>query len=659
MGSNVVAVDVGGTFTDVVYVKEDGSIGCLKILTNPRKPELAIYKGLEMCGLKPRVLIHASTLATNLIRGQVGLEIPKIALITTRGFRDIIEIGRQNRPKLYDPFFEKPKPLVPREYRFEVTERIDYTGRIVEPLNLREVENIGVKLKDNGIESVAIVFLHSYINSIHEEMAGDIIKKYVKYVSLSSKVSSEPREYERTSTTVINALLKPVVSRYLSSLKKEVSPLGVEEIYIMSSVGGLIDIEEAVERPVQIIESGPAAGIVATAVFARELGLTRVVGFDMGGTTAKAGSVIDFNPTIVSEYEVGGEVHHGRVIKGSGYPIRFPFIDLAEVSAGGGTIIWRDYEGALHVGPMSAGSEPGPACYGLGGVNPTITDANLVLGRIGLKLANGLIILNYDLAEKSLSKLGNPVEVAYEALQLVNLEMARAVRLVTIERGLNPEEFVLIAYGGAGPQHAVFIAEEIGIKTVIIPPHPGLFSAMGLLLADWKFEARKAYPANLEDSFRELEEHLMNKVGDVDYFIRYADVRYVGQGWELTVPVGTPTDTFEVKRVFEEKHYSTFGFKLDRDIEITLIRVFAVKINKSKPKLGAVNKEPRRVERLETRKVFFDEWIETPVYNRDDLFVGFTIEGPAIIEEYSSCTVIPPGWVIEVGGIGELVLKRL
>ncbi len=659
MGLNVVAVDVGGTFTDVVYVKEDGSIGCLKVLTNPRKPELAIYKGLEMCGLKPRVLIHASTLATNLIRGQVGLEIPKIALITTRGFRDIIEIGRQNRPKLYDPFFEKPKPLVPREYRFEVTERIDYTGRIVEPLNLREVEDIGVKLKDNGIESVAIVFLHSYINSIHEEMAGDIIKKYVKYVSLSSKVSSEPREYERTSTTVINALLKPVVSRYLSSLKKEVSPLGVEEIYIMSSVGGLIDIEEAVERPVQIIESGPAAGIVATAVFARELGLTRVVGFDMGGTTAKAGSVIDFNPTIVSEYEVGGEVHHGRVIKGSGYPIRFPFIDLAEVSAGGGTIIWRDYEGALHVGPMSAGSEPGPACYGLGGVNPTITDANLVLGRIGLKLANGLIILNYDLAEKSLSKLGNPVEVAYEALQLVNLEMARAVRLVTIERGLNPEEFVLIAYGGAGPQHAVFIAEEIGIKTVIIPPHPGLFSAMGLLLADWKFEARKAYPANLEDSFRELEEHLINKVGDVDYFIRYADVRYVGQGWELTVPVGTPTDTFEVKRVFEEKHYSTFGFKLDRDIEITLIRVFAVKINKSKPKLGAVNKEPRRVERLETRKVFFDEWIETPVYNRDDLFVGFTIEGPAIIEEYSSCTVIPPGWVMEVGGIGELVLKRL
>jgi len=659
LGLNVVAVDVGGTFTDVVYVKEDGSIGCLKVLTNPRKPELAIYKGLEMCGLKPRVLIHASTLATNLIRGQVGLEIPKIALITTRGFRDIIEIGRQNRPKLYDPFFEKPKPLVPREYRFEVTERIDYTGRIVEPLNLREVEDIGVKLKDNGIESVAIVFLHSYINSIHEEMAGDIIKKYVKYVSLSSKVSSEPREYERTSTTVINALLKPVVSRYLSSLKKEVSPLGVEEIYIMSSVGGLIDIEEAVERPVQIIESGPAAGIVATAVFARELGLTRVVGFDMGGTTAKAGSVIDFNPTIVSEYEVGGEVHHGRVIKGSGYPIRFPFIDLAEVSAGGGTIIWRDYEGALHVGPMSAGSEPGPACYGLGGVNPTITDANLVLGRIGLKLANGLIILNYDLAEKSLSKLGNPVEVAYEALQLVNLEMARAVRLVTIERGLNPEEFVLIAYGGAGPQHAVFIAEEIGIKTVIIPPHPGLFSAMGLLLADWKFEARKAYPANLEDSFRELEEHLINKVGDVDYFIRYADVRYVGQGWELTVPVGTPTDTFEVKRVFEEKHYSTFGFKLDRDIEITLIRVFAVKINKSKPKLGAVNKEPRRVERLETRKVFFDEWIETPVYNRDDLFVGFTIEGPAIIEEYSSCTVIPPGWVMEVGGIGELVLKRL
>jgi len=627
-----VAIDIGGTFTDFIILSEVGEVSTIKFLTNPRNPGEVIQNVIKGLNCEVEEVVHATTLATNALLGQENLNIPRTALLTTKGFRDVIEIGRQNRPRLYDLYFEKPNQIVPRELRIEVDERVNADGEI-----LKEVDEIEVVEKVSKIkaEAVAVSYLHSYINPHNELKTKEVLKKYFKYISISSEVAPEPREYERTSTTVINAALMPIVSSYLENIQ---SSLPTDNFYIMSSSGGLVDINEALNKSVQLIESGPAAGVIASASFLPEENL---ISFDMGGTTAKAGVVINGKFEITSEYEVGGEVHHGRVVKGSGYPIRFPFVELAEVSAGGGTIIWRDEANALRVGPISAGADPGPICYNKGGNKPTITDANLVLGRLGEELLGGNMKLYKEKALEGLSRLGDPYEVSKVALDLVNLEMARAIRLVTVERGLDPSNFSLIAFGGAGPQHALYLADEIGIKRVIIPPYPGLFSALGLLLADWRFEARKSYPRDLERDFKELENKLIERLKKVDYFIRYADVRYKGQGWELTIQV--PENVNEIRKVFEDKHLATYGFVMsDREIEIITIRVFAIRRRvtpKISPTFGNENK-PKEI-----RKVLIeDDWVNTEVYVREKLPKGFEIRGPAIIEEYSSTIVVKPGW---------------
>ncbi|AET31722.1 hydantoinase/oxoprolinase family protein [Pyrobaculum ferrireducens] len=645
----IVAVDVGGTFTDFVAVDEEGRLLAYKILSTPRKPEQAVIDGLSRLP-KVEEVLHASTIGTNALLGQIGLELPKVALFTTRGFRDVIEIGRQNRPRLYDLYFDKPRSIVPRELRFEVDERTLADGTVLKEVDPGEVERYAKEAVESGVVSVAVSFLHSYINPSNEARAGEVLRRFFRYVSLSSEVAPEPREYERTSTAVVNAALMPLVGRYLEELGRYVESRG-GRLYVMSSSGGLVTVEEAARRPVHLIESGPAGGVVAAAEFAKILGLPRVISFDMGGTTAKAGTVVNSEPSITTEYEVGGEAHHGRLVKGSGYPVRFPFIDLAEVSAGGGTIIWRDEGGALRVGPVSAGAEPGPVCYGRGGVEPTITDANVVLGRVA-QLLGGEMKLDADAAYKSFRRLGDPVEVAWSAVQLANLEMARAVRLVTVERGLDPSEFALFAFGGAGPQHAAELAEELGVKTVVIPPGPGVFTALGMLFADSKFEARASYPRDLEEAYRRLEESL-SPVGPT-YYVRLADVRYQGQGWELVVPVGRPASLEEVRRAFEEKHLATYGFRLDKPIEVVTVRVFAV-VARRRPRLREpeATGEPRPT----YRRVYFGEWVETPVYKREELPRGFKTEGPAVIEERHSATVVPPRWRVEVGPLGSLVLR--
>ncbi|PVU76396.1 5-oxoprolinase [Sulfolobus islandicus] len=627
-----VAIDIGGTFTDFIILSEVGEVSTIKFLTNPRNPGEVIQNVIKGLNCEVEEVVHATTLATNALLGQENLNIPRTALLTTKGFRDVIEIGRQNRPRLYDLYFEKPNQIVPRELRIEVDERVNADGEILKEVDEIEVEEKVSKIK---AEAVAVSYLHSYINPHNELKTKEVLKKYFKYISISSEVAPEPREYERTSTTVINAALMQIVSSYLENIQ---SSLPTDNFYIMSSSGGLVDINEALNKSVQLIESGPAAGVIASASFLPEENL---ISFDMGGTTAKAGVVINGKFEITSEYEVGGEVHHGRVVKGSGYPIRFPFVDLAEVSAGGGTIIWRDEANALRVGPISAGADPGPICYNKGGNKPTITDANLVLGRLGEELLGGNMKLYKEKALEGLSRLGDPYEVSKVALDLVNLEMARAIRLVTVERGLDPSNFSLIAFGGAGPQHALYLADEIGIKRVIIPPYPGLFSALGLLLADWRFEARKSYPRDLERDFKELENKLIERLKKVDYFIRYADVRYKGQGWELTIQV--PENVNEIRKVFEDKHLATYGFVMsDREIEIITIRVFAIRRRvtpKISPTFGNENK-PKEI-----RKVLIeDDWVNTEVYVREKLPKGFEIRGPAIIEEYSSTIVVKPGW---------------
>ncbi|QGA68174.1 hydantoinase/oxoprolinase family protein [Sulfolobus sp. E11-6] len=630
-----VAIDIGGTFTDFIILSNDGDIKTVKVLTNPKDPGQVIKDILSTLNCNVNEIAHATTLTTNTLLGQENLTIPKTALLITKGFRDIIEIGRQNRPRLYDLYFEKPRQLVPRDLRFEINERVDAEGNIMKEVDQDEIERVVKKLLNENVLSIAVSFLHSYLNPKNELITENVLKKYFKYISVSAKIAPEPREYERSSTAVVNAVLMPLVSAYLEKLQVS---LPTENFYIMSSSGGLIDIKEASEKPVQLIESGPAAGVIASASF---LPNESLITFDMGGTTAKAGVVINGNFEMSTEYEVGGEVHHGRLVKGSGYPIRFPFVDLAEVSAGGGTIIWRDEANALKVGPISAGADPGPISYGKGGNRPTIADANLILGRLGTELIGGNLKLDKESAIRGMSKLGDPYEVSRNALELINLEMARAIRLVTVERGLDPSNFSLIAFGGAGPQHALYLAEEVGIEKVIISPHPGLFSALGLLLADWRFEVRKSYPKDLESEFKQLEKELYEKLkGNVDYFLRFADVRYEGQGWELTIPVN---NVYEVRKVFEEKHLATYGFVMkDREIEVVTIRVFAIKkrpLPRIKVTFGNWDK-PKEV-----RKVMInDDWVNVNVYVREKLPKGFRIRGPAIIEEYSSTTVIKDGW---------------
>ncbi len=654
MASYVVSVDIGGTFTDFIVVDEDGSVAYFKDLTDPEKPDRVVISNLSRYKGSIKEVLHATTIATNALLGQEKLELPRTALITTKGFTDVIEIGRQNRPRIYDLFFKKPKPLIPRELRFGVSERTMPSGDVATPIDPGEVMDLADRLRSLDVVSVAVSLLHSYANPSNERTAGSILSKVLRYVSLSHEVANEPREYERTSTTVINAVLMPIVSSYLDRLGRSLKDLGCGSFYIMSSAGGLVDVDEACRRPIQLIESGPAAGVIAVAEFSKLIGVANSISFDMGGTTAKAGTVIDGVVEVTSEYEVGGESHHGRIVKGSGYPVRFPFVDLAEVSAGGGTVIWRDDAGALRVGPFSAGSDPGPMCYGRGGARPTITDANLLLGRIGLRLAGGFK-LDRGLAERGLSMLGDPVDVAINAVDLINIEMSRAIRLVTVERGYDPGNFVLVAYGGAGPQHAVELAIELGLSRVIIPPAPGVFTSYGMLLADWRFEARESFPKDLDSSFRRLEEMLASRVGGGCYFIRYADVRYAGQGWELTVSVPRDADLDLVRRVFEEKHRAVYGFTFDSDIEVVTVRVYCV-VSRVKPRLGVFYQSSgSSVSSYGSREAFIaGEWVRARLYRRDDLPTGTSIQGPAIIEEYSSTTIVPEGWVARVGGLGEL-----
>jgi N-methylhydantoinase A len=648
----IVSVDVGGTFTDIVALDESGNMILYKGPTTPKAPEEGVMHGLSRLG-KVSTVVHATTIATNALLGQVNLELPRVALITTRGFRDVIEIGRQNRPELYNPFFRKPTPLVPRELRFEVSERTGPSGEVLQELREEELTQALKEAKGRGATSLAISFLHSYANPRNELRAKEISSGIFQYVSISYEVSPAPREYERTSSTVVNAALMPVMRRYLESLRESLRTKGEPELFIMASSGGLIDVDEAGRRPVQVIESGPAAGVVGVAVLSRLMGEPNAISFDMGGTTAKAGTVVNHEVETTQDYEVGGRTHYGRLVKGSGYPVRFPFVDLAEVSAGGGTIIWRDEAGALRVGPLSAGADPGPMSYGKGGNKPTLTDANLVLGRIGDTLSEGLK-LNRELALKGLSELGDPVSVARDAISLASLEMARAIRLVTVERGHDPSEFTMFAFGGAGPQYALDLAEEMGINKVVIPPHPGLFSALGMLFADRKFEISRSYPKDPETEFLEMERELKRRVPETKYFLRYAEVRYEGQGWELTIPVGDPK---RIEDDFQRKHLSTYGFTLDRPVEVVTIRSFAVipGLPFTLPRPKAKSGDPP----FTWREVFLkDSWERVKVFKREEIPMGYQLEGPAVVEEYSSTTLVKEGWRGEVHETGSLVLRR-
>ena len=497
-------IDIGGTFTDGALVDEDsGELSIVKVLTTPANPAEGFMEAVEQAqqktGFPPEALkmvVHATTIATNaLIEGNKT----RIGMLATEGFRDVLEIGYQTRPRLYDIFQKKPVPLVPRRWSIGIPERLDHHGQVLKPLDEAAVERAVAFLKAEGVEALVVCFLHSYINPAHEQRAAEIARAAFPeaFLSVSSEVCPEFREFPRASTAAVNAAVMPVVSRYVDDIQSRLAARKIEApFYIMQSNGGVMNAEAARDKPVFMVESGPSAGVIAAAALAREMGFDNVISFDMGGTTAKVGLVRGGQPTLSTEYEVGSLSHSpiGEG-KGSGYPVRTPVIDLVEVGAGGGSLAWIDPGGSLRTGPQSAGAEPGPACYGRGGTRPTLTDANLLLGRLNADyFLGGQLKLDTAAARAALEReiaapLGLEIERAAQGVvDIANAGMIAAMRLISVQRGYDPRDFSLVAFGGAGPLHAGALAAELEIPTVIVPPSPGVASAVGLLMTDIRHE---------------------------------------------------------------------------------------------------------------------------------------------------------------------------
>ena len=691
-------VDIGGTFTDATLINEEtGEIRVGKVPSTPQDPSHgfmeATHRILREAGVSPdevSYVVHGTTVATNsIIEGKVA----RTGFITTDGFRDLLEIQRQIRPSLYDLQFEKPRPLTPRYLCFGIPERLDAQGNVLTPLDESAVRNAADQLRQEDVESIAVCFLHAYINPSHEKRTGEILREALPetIISLSSEVAPEFREYFRASTTVINASIRPVVGRYLQSIEARLRAEGLEaELLVMQSSGGVFTFEAASEKPVFMVESGPAAGVIAATYLGTTLECPDVISFDMGGTTAKAGLIQNGTPTITKDYEVGTAAQTGvGASRGAGYPIRTPVIDLVEIGAGGGSIAWVDSGGVLRVGPQSAGADPGPVCYGAGGTEPTITDANLVLGRLNPSFfLGGEIELDVEAARQAIQeKCADPlnldlVEAAHGIVEIANAAMVNALRLVSVQRGYDPRDFVLTAFGGAGPVHANRLAAEIDVPTTIIPMSPGTTSAMGLLVTDLKHDysttliqhVNQLDTTVMEETYRELEAQggaSLEREGvrpeDIN-FLRQVDMRYIGQSYELTVPLpAEQLDASKIDRVLEQfhiEHDRAYGYSAPTEpVEFVNLRLTAIgKI--AKPRLRELegNNTDIAAAQKATRSVYFaenDGYVECPIYDRYRLSPSCVLRGPAIVEEIDSTTVIHPGYSAQVDRFGNLILTRI
>ena len=683
-----VGIDIGGTFTDLVALADDGRLLRHKVSSTPRAPEEGLLDALrallgEIAPQEIALVAHASTIATNALLGQVHLELPRVAFLTTEGFRDVLEIGRQNRSAIYDLHVMRPKPLARREDRLVVRERRAQDGTTIIALDADSVARAVATIRDRGITAVAVGLLHADVDDEHERALADAIARELPdvEVSLSSEIDPQYREYERFSTTVVNAALLPIVRAYLERVARGMRGAGVQApIFVMRSDGGMASLASAARRPATLIESGPASGVIGAAYVGRALGMQNVLSFDMGGTTAKAGTIFGGVPEVSASFEAAGATHSGRSVKGSGYPVRFPFVDLAEVSAGGGTIAWIDAAGTLRAGPLSAGADPGPACYGSGD-RPTVTDANVVLRRLNpLALLDGAFPIDATRAYHAVASVAAPLAGDVERsaagiVALVDAEMAKVLRIVSIERGHDPREFTLLAFGGGGPLHACAVASEIGVARVVVPPHPGVFSAYGLLAADvrvvsvrslvaranaetWK-DARALFDALAKDGDTALGEQGVAKADRS--FVRELDVRYVGQSTELTVTA--PRSIDEAVETFHQRHEQRYGFAARRDpVEVVTVRVVAIGTT-PKPRLAAAAvPAPRAPESraLRERRSAYDgtAFVETPVYGRTLLRPGDAFDGPAIVEQYDATTYLAPGWSARVDGFANLVMEK-
>ena len=678
------AADIGGTFTDVAaFDEKSGRMLLGKALSTPSNLEQGITKGVEKANARysdAALFLHGSTIAINTMLERTGA---KTALLITEGFRDIYEIGRINRPDAYNLFFRKHVPLVERALRFEVKERMTAEGEVYIPLDEAGVHAVCDRLEALAVEAVAILLLHCYRNPDHEQRVKRIVRERLPraFVSASHELSQEYREFERCSTVVANAYLGPIVSRYIANIDAHIKESGFKGSFLLvQSTGGLYESHQAQGQCVRMLESGPAAGVIGAQALCREMDLGDAVAFDMGGTTAKAGVIYKGEVLTTGAALIGG---YNQAL-----PVQIPMVDVFEVGTGGGSIALVDDSGALRVGPQSAGAEPGPACYGLGGTRPTVTDANLVLGRLGAdRFLGGEMKLDVQAAERAIQEhVAKPlgVDVIHAAdgiLRIAVTSMSYAVKAVSTERGLDAAAFSLIAYGGAGPLHASAIAREIGQQRFIVPRAPGHFCAFGMLFSDLRYDYVKTWFTRLDDApFAEIERIYEAMIAEgrkaVDgsgirpsrVSVAYAaDMRYVGQEHPVTVDLSPSVfkrrDREAIKKHFDEVHQLRYGTCAPEErAEIVSLRATVTGVMKKPPleRFPRGARSPVAAAERGRRKVYFAELgkaVFTPTFARDALRAGNRIEGPALIEEHASTTVVLPGDRLQVDEFGNLVIE--
>ena len=693
-GSLRISADIGGTFTDIAFLRNDGVLITRKILSTPddfaRAVVMGILELINEINEPPESfseVLHGCTVATNAILESKGA---KTALITTKGFRDVLEMRRIRMPVLYDPLYVKPVPLIPRERRYEIEERLDGNGKIITKINRNNLKDIINNIRDDNVESIAVTLIHSYANDKHERIIGEILSNELPkcFVTLSVDILPEIREYERTSTTAINAYVGPPVKSYVNSLINILKESGfTSNLLMMQSSGGMMDAETVVKNPAQIVECGPAAGVIGSAHLGRLTNMNNLITLDMGGTTAKASLIENGNLMKTDEYEVGGGINlSSKLIKGGGYALKTPVIDISEVGAGGGSIVWIDKVGQLKVGPKSAGASPGPVCYKNEGTEPTLTDANVVLGYLNpSSIAGGTVLIDYEAAYNSLNdKIAVPLnqnvmELAYGIHLIANSTMMRAVKAVSTYRGRDPREFTIIAFGGCGGIHVVELARSLQIDRALIPLSAGVFSALGLLVSDIESTLSGSYfrsfihtsPDEMNKFYEELEDNINKNLGsnsDLISISRFADMRYEGQAFELTVPVPNgklnQLNISHLPELFESEHESTYGHRYpgDKNVQIVNLRTTG-KLESNFRRNIDVNKmqeyNTRKTFKNNDRKAYFGKnfgYINTPVINRWDL-TQKPHNGPIIVEEYENTIVIPPDSNMRLDDFGNILIE--
>lgn len=668
----IVGIDVGGTFTDLFY-SEDGITAhtVLKVPSTPDDPSRGLVDALGAAGIDPTsldLIIHGTTIATNAVIERKGA---RCALVTTRGFRDVLELGRRDRPHMYG-LTGVQNPLIPRDLRFEVEERLDHQGTVIRPLDEAGLRVLGQQLRDARVDSVVVSFLHSYANPVHEERAAGILRDIEPAweVVVSSAVIREYYEFERTSTAAVQGYLQPLIARYASNLTERLSSWGYDgQALIMQSNGGVVPVRQLADHAAYIVRSGPAAGVIAAARLAAEAGFDRIVTGDMGGTSYDVAVVVDGEPEIAETTQLDFRV-----------PLRLPMIDVHTIGAGGGSIAWIDRGGILQVGPRSAGAVPGPVCYGHGGTEPTVTDANVVLGRIkpddpiGLKDRSALDVDSARAAVARLgAELGLGIEQTAEAiLTIVNQNMAGRTRLLSIERGYDPRDFALVIFGGAGPLHGAALIREVGIGTMLVPPSPGVLCAMGCVIADLRYDLSRTVEQRpealgaaaiadiLAEQRRDGEARLKASEAKVHRTVvgHAADMSYLGQIHPLRVPIEAGWDVGRIVEAFRQAYRAENGNDLgDIPTMIVSLRTVVQGVREGGGRKLETPPERPAPNPATTRQVYFGGWRDTPIHRRETLLPGMTLSGPAIVEQPDTTTVIEPGMRARVDAYGNLLVE--